>query len=513
MLKRRLKLLGKILLAVIMLLVALLLVERFRGQIGLANYKRELAAKGEKLTPQDLATAFPVNDNGAPAVMDHIRSLQDGVVLPKHYPPRMRLTPPGRAIVCFKEDEWVDDKITNRWELMALDLQANESLLAQIRAGLRKPILNNQLDFNEGLDMTFTNIFPAKSASSWFGAATQLALHEGRTHEALLDLLAQIELPRLLAEDHLAISELVRIAVAAIARTDTWEALQADGWTDEDLAAMRSAWAAQSFAQNMVRSLEGERVYIAITCEQLRASNEKTYESLFGPYADLFAGSESDGAGWLEILKHLPLGEDLIAGIRKQVYCRLWRFAWSYQSELRTLKQLQRWIELMRSSVSQASYLAVRDDLDLLLIEAATKNTYNRLRFPPPESVITLGLTVKKGLRAETERSLVLSAIALTRHKLRHGTYPESLSALVPEFLPAVPADYLDGKPVKYHRNDDGSYALYSVGEDGKDDGGDASLPPDVESSRDLWRRRDFVWPAPATPEEVETYRISAGRD
>lgn len=513
MLKRRLKFLGKILLALMVLLVVFLLFERFRGQMSLARYKRELAAKGERLTPQVMAATFSVDDNAAPTVMKHIGLLQDGAVLPKHYPPRMKLTPAGRAIVCFKDDEWVDDKVTNRWEQVARDLAANESPLAEIRAGLLQPILNNQVDFSAGLKMTFTNLFPAKAASSWFGAASQLALHEGRTREALPDLRAQIALTRLLAEDHLAISELVRIAVAAIARTDTWEALQADGWTDEDLATLQQAWTEQTFASNMARSLEGERVYIAVTCAQSRASNEETYDLMFGPYSDIFADGESEDSGWLKMLEQLPLGEEVIAGLRKQVYCRLWRFSWSFQAELRTLKQLQRLIELMRSGASQASYQSIRDDLDLLLIEATTKNTYDRLRYPPPESVITLGLTLKKAMRAETERSLLLSAIALQRHKLRHGHYPELLGALVPEFLPAVPGDYLDGQPIKYHRNDDGSYTLYSVGEDGKDDGGDASLAPEAESPRDLWRRRDVVWPAPATPEEVEEYRQNAGRN
>ena len=167
----------------------------------------------------------------------------------------------------------------------------------------------------------------------------------------------------------------------------------------------------------------------------------------------------------------------------------------------------------MRRVVHQSAYLALRDDLNLLLTEAAIKNSYDRLRYPPPESVITLGFTLKKAMRAETERSLILGAIALSRYKLRHDTYPDSLGSLMPEFLPAVPLDYMVGKAIKYHRNNDGSYTLYSVGEDGNDDGGDSSLATDAESPRDLWRRRDFVWPAPATPGEVEEYRQNAGRN
>ena len=52
MLKRRFKLLGKILFGIILLLVAFLLIERWRGQIALASFKKQLLSEGEKLSPQ-----------------------------------------------------------------------------------------------------------------------------------------------------------------------------------------------------------------------------------------------------------------------------------------------------------------------------------------------------------------------------------------------------------------------------------------------------------------------------
>ncbi|HPY30305.1 MAG TPA: hypothetical protein PLT00_09860 [Verrucomicrobiota bacterium] len=119
---------------------------------------------------------------------------------------------------------------------------------------------------------------------------------------------------------------------------------------------------------------------------------------------------------------------------------------------------------------------------------------------------------VRRSMRAETDRALCIAAIALQRHFIRHGNYPNQLEALVPEFLSSVPVDYMDGQPIKYRLNPDGSFTLYSVGEDGKDDGGDMSLP-EGSKSRDLWRRKDYVWPAPATPEEVTEYRRQAGQN
>ena len=41
-------------------------------------------------------------------------------------------------------------------------------------------------------------------------------------------------------------------------------------------------------------------------------------------------------------------------------------------------------------------------------------------------------------------------AIALTLWKRRHGQWPERLEQLVPELLPAVPPDRVDGKPLRY---------------------------------------------------------------
>ena len=89
----------------------------------------------------------------------------------------------------------------------------------------------------------------------------------------------------------------------------------------------------------------------------------------------------------------------------------------------------------------------------------------------------------------------------------RHGEAPQSLSALVPEVLPCVPVDYMDGRSLRYRRQPEGGFLLYSVGEDGEDDGGDASLPPGRTNLRMIWERKDMVWPAPATADEVEAYR------
>ena len=95
----------------------------------------------------------------------------------------------------------------------------------------------------------------------------------------------------------------------------------------------------------------------------------------------------------------------------------------------------------------------------------------------------------ERAVHTETERQMTLAAIALKRYRLRHGTLPPRLEALVPELLPSVPYDYMSAKPLGYRLKADGTYVLYSVGEDGKDDGADPTSLPGTPPG--LWGGRE----------------------
>jgi hypothetical protein len=71
----------------------------------------------------------------------------------------------------------------------------------------------------------------------------------------------------------------------------------------------------------------------------------------------------------------------------------------------------------------------------------------------------------------------------------------------------------MDGQPIRFRRQPDGGFVLYSVGEDGKDDGGDAGLRPGKTNLRMIWDRKDVVWPAPATADEVRAYRAESAKN
>lgn len=75
--------------------------------------------------------------------------------------------------------------------------------------------------------------------------------------------------------------------------------------------------------------------------------------------------------------------------------------------------------------------------------------------------------------RALAERRMAAIALAIRLYELDHGRRPRQLSELVPDYLPAVPLDPMadDGRVISY-LPEAKPPILYSVGENGVDDGG-----------------------------------------
>lgn len=83
---------------------------------------------------------------------------------------------------------------------------------------------------------------------------------------------------------------------------------------------------------------------------------------------------------------------------------------------------------------------------------------------------------------------LAETACALEAHFAEHQSYPDSLAALVPTYLPDIPLD-LDGKPVRFAPDPSNQrYRLWSIGADGQDDGG-------VEKSQDATAPKPWIEP------------------
>jgi hypothetical protein len=95
--------------------------------------------------------------------------------------------------------------------------------------------------------------------------------------------------------------------------------------------------------------------------------------------------------------------------------------------------------------------------------------------------------------RDETRLQMTRLAAALAIHRIEHGTYPDSLEALVPTVLPALPTPLYGAQAFLYERRGEG-YVLYSVCRNEVDDGGDDLQQPIV----------DGEWLSPAEQQAFE---------
>jgi hypothetical protein len=297
---------------------------------------------------------------------------------------------------------------------------------------------------------------------------------------------------------------LVRYACAAFAFNATWQALQAEGWSDAQLASLGAVWQPCDFVKDMAFAMEMERAMTLDFYAQIRDSrkkldfviqqHEKTQEMTDGAFGALPA--KGFVLNWL--------------------YLPVWRFAWIAQDDLASLEQSQFTIERERLARTNgwASLAGTKDEPKLhwrLSFEGGEKpGWYDRLRFLFASENITIADSmIRKTLEVQTQQQMALTVLGIQRYRLRTGRLPAQLSELVPEYLAALPHDFMDGKALRYRqRPGEDDFLLYSVGEDGKDDGGDPAQQADKKVYRQIWDGRDAVWPSAATAEEA---RLAVG--
>jgi len=298
----------------------------------------------------------------------------------------------------------------------------------------------------------------------------------------------------------------VRIGMAHITFAAQWEFLQSTNITEPELAMLQREWTNLQIVKPMETSLMTERVWGLRNIEQLRTSNSPSgaISGWGGP------GYSGGGSGdWLDTFK--DIGERM----KRRTSDNLWRVSWSYDDELAVLRGDQVLIEAVREAETNGYFknaLAERDRK--LAALGMNRPDANWLRGHLNDELTLLGSdTVQSVARSlervqicEAARSMTLTAIALKRYQLRHQSYPGNLSALVPEFLPEVPRDPVDGHPLRYQKLTDSSFLLYSIGSDNVDNGGDATAPA-VGRVIQWQRGRDWVWPQPATPQEIDFFR------
>jgi hypothetical protein len=475
---------------------AAILVPVFRHyqlRFAVVNYVAELKAKGE---PMDLAQVIPPpvppEQNGALLITNAFANLKPESIATSNSPPAMRLAAPGRAIIGWQQQNIIGFDTTNSWEDLGQELVAAKNDLDSFQSLISHPILDFHVDYQKGFDLLLPYLAPLKRSAQWLSASALFNLHQGNPKKALTDVHAMLALVKGETDDRTTISQLVRIAIASMSANVTWEILQGPNVSDDDLAQLQRDWQSVDFTHSLEQSFIYERAEHLPEYEQIRKSSDR-FNKLWGYFYTSDAPSDES---------FFPTKQRSLS-LRKWDAIR-WRWFWSYQDEMHSLQSYRVLIDATRMVETNKSFYSVES-----FIAAGLKPFQDSSEGLRNFSTFALDSSLRKAVRIETAQNVVITAIALKRYELRHHQLPVTLTELTSVLLQTVPIDCMDGEPLRYRPNADGTFLLYSVGENGMDDGGDPSLEKGITSFYYYWQNDhalDWVWPQPATEAEIQAY-------
>jgi hypothetical protein len=478
-------------------------------------YKNSLRARGEKLEISEvLPPAIAPESNGVMFVQSAFGLFTTAGMDQTNLPTTMRMVAPGKAMVGWAQPTVRGNDFTNSWENVIAAAQDDQPAIDLLQQAANYPAIDFQLDYKKGPDLMLPNLAPMKRSAQRLSAVAMCDLHNGDAGSAATNLCVLLALVHGMQNEEIIISQLVRFAMASITAGATWELLQSTNVTDTELAILQKNWERLEYIQPTENAFLMERAIIEFTVQKMRAS-AADFNHFSGMYSlsGMSSSSSSTSSGdWLDNFKNY-WNDTKLAGATF-----MWRTSWTYSDERNALQGDQIILEAIRTIKTNQFFLPVytnmTSQLSAMGITNAGEDWITKLDIPDFRRIFSeyfgaLSSTVHRTMAAETTKRVVITAIALKRFQLKHGNFPEKLSELAPEFLSSVPLDPIDGKPLRYRKNSDGTFLLYSVGDNGVDDGGNPTVPPGITGSVFYWQNyhaRDWVWPQPATPAEVQYF-------
>lgn len=498
--------------AVVLVIAVVVATSSVHSKDAVERYKDQLRAAGEKMDLKDIIPSHvEAEKNGADLLVQAFPAMSSKEMLDTNPPAAMKMVAPGKAMIGSQQAGIITEsepRGTNSWDDLDRELQTKGPALELLRQASEREEINFELDYDQGFTLLLPHLVKLKQASQLLSASALANLHRGDSAAAATNLDTVLNILNQWKDEPLLISQLVRIAMTQITFTTQWEFLQNSNITDPQLAMLQRDWAKLQLVRPMETSLLMERVWGTRTIEQLRTSNSPS------SYINSWKGPSYSGGGsgdWIDTFR--DMGETM----KRRVSDNLWRVSWSYNDELAILQGDQVLIDTVREAETNGYFKNALADRDrklaaLGLNRSGTNWLRNHLdddlEMLGSETIQNLALSLNRLFNAETTRVMTMTAVALKRYQLRHQTYPGSLNALVPEILPEVPRDPVDGKPLRYQVLPDGTFLLYSIGSDNVDNGGDPNAAPGSKGFQ--WQKsRDWVWPRPATQQEIDYFRAN----
>jgi hypothetical protein len=297
--------------------------------------------------------------------------------------------------------------------------------------------------------------------------------------EAWHDIRAMFRLARLMGQANTLIEQLVAIAIDGMACDAQQKLLEAGHLSPDEWRQVLREFNELTRFNGMVRALNGgERLMAIDTVTQFASRGDSEFLEVADADALQLGG---------QVLRIVSVDWNLVLRDTNRFYDSLVKAAGlpDRSSRLTAMDQFQSEInQLFSESKSPVKLLAGvfsrRERSGLVAVGLASF-------FLP-----ALDAAFDAQDRANARLELTRVAIALAIYRAEQGAYPNKLDDLAPGILDKVPLDFFNSQPFHYSREGNG-YLLYSVGENGIDDGGKSDVdnplirlaPPPTESPKD----------------------------
>lgn len=348
-----------------------------------------------------------------------------------------------------------------------LALSKFEPVVAALREASQRPKSRFPVRYEDLFNAVLPYLAKLKGSSQYFALHAIAELAESKPDLALEDLRLSFQMIRCTRDEPLLISHLVRIAQVQLALQPVWEGLADRAWNEAQLTAIEKELAALDFLADYQHAMRGERAFSIATVDYVRREG------------DLNALDVSDG---VNLGSSVPFSRRLLFRLLVPV-------GWFEQNKLMLgrmhLDLIQPAVDQQARTVSPAT--VGRLDQACRDFRMSPYNWFARMLIP------VLGNAAKKFAIGQASVDLARVACALERYRLAHGSYPETLDVLSPNFLAKLPHDVISGQPLKYRRTAEGQFVLYSVGWNATDEGGLVVLGKGSKPNVD-WERGDWVW-------------------
>jgi hypothetical protein len=350
----------------------------------------------------------------------------------------------------------INDRTTDVTSTAVGDLLARHSaLLDTIRRAADLPGCRFPRDWTRpSLDMLLPEVQAARTEARFLALAARREAAEGKHAEAIADAVRIGRIGRQIGSEPLLISHLVGLAIDAMALDVLADILPRLGPGDAPLLDDPGLRDLVGSPPSLARAINGEEAFGLST---------------FADFADGRSGlNDLDRLSSDPNVATAPGGD---AGrVVTEPLSAVWRVFFLPSDIAAYRRRFQRYRQLTSASADQSTtwpeMKRALDGVEDELGRAGTDGALSRLIAPATGSLLRAQSTAAARHRAAE----VL--LAATRQRLAGGSPPESIDALVPARLPAVPRDpFTKGDPLRM-RVDGDETVVWSIGPDGEDDGG-----------------------------------------